>query len=74
MDITNLTDTIMEISPILGRRYGRLTGLAVVLAATGIERHLLACKRYGVEPDADAIREIIDDAQNERAVYAERTP
>lgn len=66
-----LADRIAEVCPVQGRRFDRLEGLARTIATGGIFRHLDACDRIGVEPDAGAIREIIDDALNGRAVYLE---
>lgn len=66
-----LTDRIAEVCPIQSRRYTRLAELARIIARDGIIRHFDACDRFGVEPDKSAIREIIDDAREGRAVYAE---
>lgn len=67
----NLEDRIGSIDPIQARRYGRLFPAARAIAQAGIIRHFDACDRHGVEPDRSAIREIIDDALEGRAVYAE---
>lgn len=69
-----LTDRIAEICPVQARRFDRLYDAAHTLAKVGIVRHFDACDRLGVEPDRTAIKEIIDDALNGRAVYAERIP
>lgn len=66
-----LTDRIAEVCPLQARRFNRLGGLARTIATGGVYRHLDACDRYGVEPDKAAIREIIDDALNGRAIYLE---
>ena len=66
-----LTEQIAAIDRCQARRFDRLTDEARVIAAAGITRHLEACRRMGVEPGLDAIREIIDDAKEGRAVYAE---
>lgn len=66
-----LTERIAAICPIQARRFDRLLGTARTIATGGIYRHLDACDRYGVEPDKSAIREIIDDALEGRAVYLE---
>lgn len=67
----SLQDRILQIDHVQARRYVKLTGAAQEIAAEGIIRHLRACARMDVNPDASAVREIIDDAQNGRAVYAE---
>lgn len=67
----SLTRQLQDIDRIQARRFGRLSDPALSIATTGILRHLTACKNIGVEPDVSAIREIIDDAQDGRAVYAE---
>lgn len=59
--------------PIQARRYARLSGEALAIATAGITRHFAACDRAGVAADGCAIREIIDDALNGRAVYAENS-
>ena len=56
---------------IQARRYGRLPDHARIIAHEGIIRHFNACDRAGVEPDVCAVREIMDDALEGRAVYAE---
>lgn len=53
------------------RRYASLTGTALAIAREGIVRHLTACARLEVPADANALREIIDDAVHGRRVYAE---
>lgn len=67
-----LTDRIASINSIQARRYSRLSGVALDIATRGIIRHFDACDRHGVDPDASAIREIIDDALAGRAVFAEK--
>lgn len=66
-----LTDRIAELCPIQARRYERTSGRVREIATAGIVRHFDACDRNGVEPGKDAIREIIDDAWNGRAVWEE---
>ena len=66
-----LHDRIMQIDHIQARRFGKLTGDTVEIATEGIIRHLRACARMDVNPDASAVREIIDDALNGRRVFAE---
>ena len=66
-----LQDRILQIDHIQARRFSKLTGDAIEIAAEGIIRHLRACVRMDVNPDASAVREIIDDALNGRRVFAE---
>lgn len=69
--LMTLQDRILQIDHIQARRYSKLTGDAVEIATQGIIRHLRACARMEVNPDASAVREIIDDALNGRRVFAE---
>jgi len=66
-----LNDRIQRIDHIQARRFSKLGAPAVDIATQGIIRHLRACDRMDVNPDASAVREIIDDALNGRRVYAE---
>ncbi len=66
-----LQDRILQIDHIQARRFTKLTGDSVDIATQGIIRHLRACARMDVNPDASAVREIIDDALNGRRVFAE---
>lgn len=66
-----LNDRILRIDHIQARRYSKLNGMALEIATEGIIRHLRACDKMDVNPDASAVREIIDDALNGRRVYAE---
>lgn len=66
-----LNDRILRIDHIQARRYSKLNGAALDIATEGIIRHLRACDKMDVNPDASAVREIIDDALNGRRVYAE---
>lgn len=66
-----LDDYLTMLDRIQGRRFGRLPPRAREIAEAGIIRHLDACKRHNVEPDVSAVREIIDDALEGRAVYLE---
>ena len=66
-----LQDRVLQIDHIQARRFSKLAGDAVEIAAEGIIRHLRACARMDVNPDASAVREIIDDALNGRRVFAE---
>lgn len=66
-----LLDRIATVNSIQARRYQRLSGRALEIATHGIIRHFNACDRYGVDPDTSALREIIDDALDGRAVYSE---
>ena len=66
-----LQDRVLQIDHIQARRFSKLAGDAMEIAAEGIIRHLRACARMDVNPDASAVREIIDDALNGRRVFAE---
>ena len=66
-----LQDRILKIDHIQARRFSKLTDDALEIASEGIVRHLRACARMDVNPDASAVREIIDDALNGRRVFAE---
>lgn len=66
-----LLERLRDIDPIQARRYERLSGRAEEIAYHGIVRHFNACDRNGIDPDVAAVREIIDDALNGRAIYAE---
>jgi hypothetical protein len=69
--LMTLQDRILQIDHIQARRYSKLTGDPADIATQGIIRHLRACARIEVNPDASAVREIIDDALNGRRVFAE---
>lgn len=66
-----LQDRIVQIDHIQARRFGKLRGETLEIATEGIIRHLRACARMDVNPDASAVREIIDDSINGRRVFAE---
>lgn len=66
-----LQERILQIDHIQARRFSKLNGEALEIASEGIIRHLRACARMDVNPDASAVREIIDDALNGRRVFAE---
>jgi hypothetical protein len=66
-----LQDRILQIDHIQARRFAKLGGAPMEIATEGIIRHLRACARMDVNPDASAVREIIDDALNGRRVFAE---
>ncbi len=66
-----LQDRILQIDHIQARRFSKLAGEPLEIASEGIIRHLRACARMDVNPDASAVREIIDDALNGRRVFAE---
>ncbi len=67
-----LQDRILQIDHIQARRFSKLEeGDTLEIASEGIIRHLKACARMEVNPDASAVREIIDDALNGRRVFAE---
>ena len=67
----SLQDRILQIDHIQARRFTKLSGETLEIATEGIIRHLRACARMDVNPDASAVREIIDDALNGRRVFAE---
>ena len=52
-----LQDRILQIDHIQARRFSKLTGDAMEIASEGIIRHLRACARMDVNPDASAVRE-----------------
>ncbi|MDQ4120313.1 MAG: hypothetical protein M3209_02455 [Acidobacteriota bacterium] len=66
-----LHERILQIDHIQARRYSKLNGAPLEIATEGIIRHLRACDKMDVNPDASAVREIIDDALNGRRVFAE---
>ena len=66
-----LQDRVLQIDHIQARRFSKLEGEPLEIASEGIVRHLKACARMEVNPDASAVREIIDDALNGRRVFAE---
>jgi hypothetical protein len=66
-----LQERILQIDHIQARRFTKLNGDSIEIATQGIIRHLRACARMDVNPDASAVREIIDDALNGRRVFAE---
>lgn len=68
-----VTERISQIDLIQARRFARLDEKAQEIAREGITRHLRACARMDVNPDAAAVREIIDDAINGRKIYAENS-
>ena len=69
--LMTLQDRILQIDHIQARRYSKLTDDAMEIATQGIIRHLRACARMEVNPDASAVRESLDDALNGRRVFAE---
>lgn len=66
-----LQDRLLQIDHIQARRFVKLSGVTLEIASEGIIRHLKACARMDVNPDSSAVREIIDDALNDRRVFAE---
>lgn len=66
-----LLERILEIDHIQARRFSKLDGAALEIATEGIIRHLRACARMDVSPEASAVREIIDDACNGRRIFAD---
>ncbi len=69
--LITLQERVLQIDHIQARRLSKLTGETLEIASEGIIRHLRACARMDVNPDASAVREIIDDAINGRRVFAE---
>lgn len=67
----SLQDRVLQIDHIQARRFSKLSEDTLEIATEGIIRHLRACVRMDVNPDASAVREIIDDALNGRRVFAE---
>lgn len=67
----SLEEVIRDMDPYLAKRFTRLGGSPREIAELGILRHLAACERVPIQPDFRAIREIIDDAINGQAVYAQ---
>lgn len=66
-----LQDRLMQIDYMQAKRFKKLTGETLEIATEGIIRHLRACARMDVNPDASACREIIDDAINGKKFFAE---
>lgn len=66
-----MEDRLLQIDHIQARRYSSLNKVTKEIANEGIIRHLRACAKMDINPDASAIREIIDDALNGRRIYAE---
>ncbi len=66
---TTLQDRILQIDHIQARRFSKLGGATLEIASEGIIRHLRACARMDVNPDASAVRGITDDALNGRGVF-----
>ena len=58
-----LQDRVLQIDHIQARRFSKLSGETLEIATEGIIRHLRACVRMDVNPDASAVREIIDDSE-----------
>jgi hypothetical protein len=69
-----LDEIIRELDPYLAKRLARLNGTPREIAELGIVRHLAACDRVAMQPDFRAVREIIDDALNGQAIYAQAAP
>lgn len=66
-----LNDRILQIDFFQAKRFAKLRGASLEIASEGIIRHLRACARMDVNPDASAVREIVDDALNGRRIFAE---
>ncbi len=66
-----LQDRILQIDHIQAKRFGNLPADVQKIAAEGIIRHLRACARMDINPDASAVSEVIDDAFRGRKVWKE---
>lgn len=66
-----LSERILQIDHFQARRFDKLAGEPLEIATRGIVRHLRACARLDVNPDGNAVREIIDDALNGRSIFNE---
>lgn len=64
-----LADIINPVDPTQARRIRKLTGDSLDITIEGIQRHYHFCNKSGVNPDASAIREIIDDALLGKRVF-----
>ena len=67
--VMTLEERLIEIDLIQARRFVKLRDESLAIAVGGIVRHLRACERMEVNPDASAIREIIDDAVRGNKFY-----
>lgn len=67
----SLQEQIAILDPRQGERFSKIKGVPRNIAIEGIRRHFKACRKIGCNPDASAIREIIDDAMNGRRIYSE---
>lgn len=67
----NFATYLRKIDEMQGNRFAKLDEAAAEIAAEGIARHLRACTRMDVQPDIPAIREIIDDANQGKRVFAD---
>lgn len=66
-----LKERIYQIDPIQARKFEKLSGAALEIASEGIIRHLKACARMEVLPEPSSLREIIEDANMGRRIFAE---
>lgn len=69
IDSIDFSQTIENIDKRYVNRYQHLNESQKAIANAGILRHLRACRRVGCSPDANAIREIIEDAIVGKRVY-----
>src|SRR5260370_10733205 len=67
----NLEQRIAEIEPSSLVKYKKLEGRAKRIATDGLLRHIMACDTHGVRVEIAAIREILNDAEDGRSVFAE---
>ncbi len=69
MSIAQLGEYLFEIDAIQARRFRKLADEVREIAFDPILNHLLACQKMDVLPQKDAVREVIDDAQNGRSFH-----
>jgi hypothetical protein len=65
----SLQEFLITLDVIQARRFSKLKDVHRGMATEGIIRHLRACKKAEMQPDINAVREIIDDAITERNVF-----
>lgn len=65
----DLCEYIYSLDKKQGRKFKRLEGDALETSRVGIIRHLMSCLNMSVKPDPQAMKEIMEDASNGRAVF-----
>lgn len=65
-----LEERLKEIDSFQASRFRKQSQAVKEIAAEGIRRHLRHCARMDVLPSPAAVREILDDAQDGRRIYA----